>query len=977
MSGESEASSIPSFSPSRSPINGYKTCNDDKHGISSDNDRDNGRGNSPLSSHLTHDSNTKTTTTAATISIVDDNDKKKSNRLTKGTPKISRHAQKPQWQMNREKKYRQGREISDLISSGQKTEDELSVQEKLAYDYVMNNRTRLKINHAKRRSIIQNAPNSEEALAMKKKHAVCNANWRKRNIETIREKDRNRKRMKRMKNKQETKKTNDSSTVTVPVEADTIGNHHPNGSGERVRVRARVVLQESDGRGCNHHSIIQDKRQQEDCEEEDKERQDLHQNEDKMIQNTSSDNDSNRLSQQYGCGFIDFALDSDSSFLPSKDNEEKDDSLVQKVTSAKHKQGEPTSQGYDALRSNIPPTTRKVGYIDSSTEHHAQRALGSTIVNRLKRKKDKVKEELAKKRECAVKKIRTFLRMKAEDFVLDRILADLQLSKKSREIMDELDAFHASLVLRFLIPKVRDAKVWTSKEFTFTDEEGEERFDIGWERTGPGFDDWKRDFIPAEIVEVTDGVVIKRIRKDAFLGQNSGIADFGGDALLAVPMDDEVIQISSDDAQQLMKELGLDIRREGGVSPNPYAAMDWGDTTSDEFLSRFFFHGLGAVLLERQTGESSRPELGPIEIDMDFMRSLRVREDFRPYGAKIFADKDQKITGIYDGYKKQLYKPGDEGWEGAKFVAKCSGSILVTARDHLFITHMLVSNYVSLAKIKHLNPSHPIRRLLNVFTFRTNAANDGAFTSLIPKNSILHHGTGFEFDGLRGVFKHSLETSNAFEPFPKRSMIPELLDMSDSGKLPYHSEAVEYYNIVEEFVKSWLKEAGDAATDEQAQAFYSEIRDSTLDQRYILPEYKGVSSMVDVLTQGIFMVTAYHEIAGYVIDFSKDIETSALRIVEDDEGDVVLSADVQAFLYANIMTAATGLEMPELMGSYDNYFSKNGAPSWEEKEWKFFMEALDKQSKKIKKDIANRERMETPSFFTLILHSSSRLFQYK
>ncbi len=138
MSGESEASSIPSFSPSRSPINGYKTSNDDKHGISSDNDRDNGCGNSninslakaavsriitssskssivttatkaepetpsslvckrssrikkrqelveakkvssssstsPLSSHLTDDSNTTTTTTAATISIVDDND---------------------------------------------------------------------------------------------------------------------------------------------------------------------------------------------------------------------------------------------------------------------------------------------------------------------------------------------------------------------------------------------------------------------------------------------------------------------------------------------------------------------------------------------------------------------------------------------------------------------------------------------------------------------------------------------------------------------------------------------------------------------------------------------------------------------------------------------------------------------------------------------------------------------------------------
>lgn len=132
---------------------------------------------------------------------------------------------------------------------------------------------------------------------------------------------------------------------------------------------------------------------------------------------------------------------------------------------------------------------------------------------------------------------------------------------------------------------------------------------------------------------------------------------------------------------------------------------------------------------------------------MGFMNDLPVREGFRRYGAKVYFDLEQKCIGIYDSAKKKLFVPGDEGWEKAKFIARSSALLLATAREHLMQSHMAVSNYVSLASIKHLPPSHPIRRLVNVFTFRANYVNDSAFSTLVPEQSILHHGTAFEYEG--------------------------------------------------------------------------------------------------------------------------------------------------------------------------------------------------------------------------------------
>ena len=60
---------------------------------------------------------------------------------------------------------------------------------------------------------------------------------------------------------------------------------------------------------------------------------------------------------------------------------------------------------------------------------------------------------------------------------------------------------------------------------------------------------------------------------------------------------------------------------------------------------------------------------------------------------------------------------------------------LVTVREHLIWTHMIASNSLTKASILELPPSHPLARLLKVFTFRANEINTFARDTLLMKDA--------------------------------------------------------------------------------------------------------------------------------------------------------------------------------------------------------------------------------------------------
>ena len=189
-------------------------------------------------------------------------------------------------------------------------------------------------------------------------------------------------------------------------------------------------------------------------------------------------------------------------------------------------------------------------------------------------------------------------------------------------------------------------------------------------------------------------------------------------------------------------------------------------------------------------------------------------------------------------------------------------------------------------------------------------------------------------------------------------MHPSLLSLSQGGKLPYHSDGVEYYEIVEKFVKNWLDEAGDAACDDKAQAFYDAMKQDTRDQKYVLPPFESDNSMVNLISQIIFTVTAWHELVGGVVDYISLPSQCGFRIAEDESN---IDVDLQSYLLMGIVGASTSIRMPFLMRKFKNFFGQGDGQEWEIAVWGNFLADLEKQSQRVQ-DANSKRSVEFRSF---------------
>mmetsp|Transcript_13409 Transcript_13409/g.19959 ORF Transcript_13409/g.19959 Transcript_13409/m.19959 type:complete len:312 (+) Transcript_13409:44-979(+) len=291
--------------------------------------------------------------------------------------------------------------------------------------------------------------------------------------------------------------------------------------------------------------------------------------------------------------------------------------------------------------------------------------------------------------------------------------------------------------------------------------------------------------------------------------------------------------------------------------------------------------------------------------------------------------------------------------------AKVSTYTINTAREHLSHTHLQVSNTASREVVMQLHPEHPIRRLLSIFLYNAVSVNQNALETLTPDCGFVHRGVNLDYeDGFRPLFDNALLTSNAFEPFNKRKVknpeVEKLATGQDDGlsKFPYLTEGREYYEIACNLVREWLKEAGDEAGDEYALDFYEAMKISTKDMKYKLPEY-STKNMVDVIATVIFTVTAYHEIIGYVADYTDLPNKAGFRIVKDPKADRTQN-DVQSALLSAMIGAYTAIPGPTLMDEFSNYIAAGGAPEWEEHVWTRFIAKMGLQAKKVQEN--DRER---------------------
>jgi len=551
------------------------------------------------------------------------------------------------------------------------------------------------------------------------------------------------------------------------------------------------------------------------------------------------------------------------------------------------------------------------------------------------------------KLELVMSGAKTFIRYilgHLRQWIVGRIVdGEDDISPRTREILLQLDpftTFFVSNVPQNIIDENADA---ITQDMVETSE-----VNLGWKKTGKGFHDWGNvDMSKAtQTFQITKDLAFTMMEEDDFLGKmplKTRLAALAQKAPF-FPLVDNIVELKSkEEGKQLLLDLNLN-------PTNAYNTYGSDDMNSDAIFSRIFFYGIGCVLIATQKVESSYEDLGPFVADMP-LQDLEVRDGYRPYGARIHFDKDQKVTGIYDYHKKTLVKPGDAAWECTKFIAKSTALNLITVREHLVWSHLIGSNEGCKASIECLPPSHPIRRLLTVFTLRTNTVNYRAYYTLVGEYSVLHRLTGLTYDSLTKVLESSYEECSIFQPFPDLPITPAVQNLSNKGKFPYRSEGVSYYNIVYKFVVAWLVESGESALDHHARKFYEKVQSATKNHKYVLPDFESEDAMAKLLTQFIFIVTAYHEMIGTLTDYTTVQDGMATRCVDGKT-----ESDAQSLLYGAFLSANTNLTvLPMLMQPFEKFFGQGGAPLWEIERWADFQEDLASQSALVQAADAKRD----------------------
>ncbi|GAB5365587.1 hypothetical protein AAMO2058_001070900 [Amorphochlora amoebiformis] len=451
------------------------------------------------------------------------------------------------------------------------------------------------------------------------------------------------------------------------------------------------------------------------------------------------------------------------------------------------------------------------------------------------------------------------------DTFIGRCVLPERLSARSRDLCAYLDAYSLTLLVRYPVKIMEYNKInhgGTADQLTL------ENTTLGWKwnKEGSLKDMFKRSdrksmyqtlwsdpksWVPAKTkstadVPVTDSKGKKLVIKEdaifsSFQAKEKVVLTFLRNCLL-FPCKDIFVDAFPQDIAWLLKEMNL---VEGKTLP--YKKHDLKELESDESLSWLFFYGAGAVYIRECNDEKEAKEFGPFVADFNHFHDLEVRRGFRRYGARIHFDKDQKPTAIYDYDRKVLCRPNDIGWPHAKFLLKATFTASIVVHDHLTFTHILAANTLVNAKTDCLPPWHPLRRLLEPFTFRTSYINEAASITLFPKLSMLHRMSGFTHEAILELVKRGVPRSEILQPFPDRKVGPTIQKLTEENHFPYRSDGIMLFNEMEKLVRRWIsaaKEGGyDPEDDKYSKLFYARFQERSKNQKYEPPEYREVTKL--------------------------------------------------------------------------------------------------------------------------------------
>jgi len=438
-------------------------------------------------------------------------------------------------------------------------------------------------------------------------------------------------------------------------------------------------------------------------------------------------------------------------------------------------------------------------------------------------------------------------------------------------------------------------------------------------------------------------------------------------------MDDDVLNRGYTHGAATISDLiYFDSEEEAVVSMNttfgkvlPQQFNIWKDIDSDETLHLVITAGMGQNYLRTPQGTGSHkiPDGAILACDLEYMGKYDVRGEgkvWMRYGATVYlgttcdagtstetALHEMRPIAIYTCEHKRIFVPGDAGWEVAKAVFRMSLVISITLKDHLAMVHWVHANGLMLAPRETLDPTHPVRRLVIPHIFKTASVNWSARFMLLPVDQFAYRAAAFTESGWVDYFTDVLAEWR-YQTFPEmmRSRMPQaLLD-----QLPLYSDGILVWQCMQKYVRRYLEAhySSDPAVrqDDDLIRFWAHF-ESQFDTPWRLPPLT-LDSLVDLITDQIWWVTAGHEQVGSIVEYLTHPKGFPLKLALEK-----VETDVQTFAQGLVVIALTGIKQPALMADWTHVFL--------EAEWGFqksFQAELQACQETI--DKRNIEREKTP-----------------
>lgn len=329
------------------------------------------------------------------------------------------------------------------------------------------------------------------------------------------------------------------------------------------------------------------------------------------------------------------------------------------------------------------------------------------------------------------------------------------------------------------------------------------------------------------------------------------------------------------------------------------------DVTSDEIIERLVFAGLGVMEVELIMEVDSNNTDRYMSSYM-WMSELEVRPGFQKYGAIAYFNRSQKLTKIQ--IADRFIRPGDNDWEYAKWVWKCSMLTGITLKNHLVEIHLLYANVLTTISREYLPRDHPMRRLIKPFNYRTVYINYHASHTLTTEYGMLHRATALSQKGLNDAFSYLFSTIR-YSPFPERFKQPIIQELGND--YPYGFDGTDFYNIVSKFVGRYVNEYYPNNTVTMDPYLLEAWKNVRVLNNSRIPELSSNNNFINMITNYIIYVTAIHKIVGDVNVYLQDPSFMASKIRPN-----VTVADVETSAYQILIAKSTTTNTPRLMNDF-------------------------------------------------------------